>query len=117
MTLKNKIMKIKELKTLNLGMKEGYFDVNIPLKLLLGFGEDYNKIVVNAKHELVLTRSNTDHNAIIKTAAEKYKISLTKVEWLLPYIRASDRHRIPLLNLIKTDKYLTLTFRTWALFE
>ena len=42
----------------------GYFDVNIPLKLLLGFCEDYNKIVVNAKHELVLTRSNTDHNAI-----------------------------------------------------
>jgi len=42
----------------------GYLDVNIPLKLLLGFCEDYNKIVVNAKHELVLTRSNTDQNAI-----------------------------------------------------
>jgi len=30
----------------------GYFDVNIPLKVLLGFFEDYNKIVGNAKHEL-----------------------------------------------------------------
>lgn len=95
----------------------GYFDVNIPLKLLLGFLEDYNKIVVNAKHELVLTRSNTDHNAIVQTTAEEYKLKLTKVEWLLPYVRASDQHRIPLLNLIKTDKSLTLSFRTWALYE
>ena len=41
----------------------GYFDVNIPLKMLLGFFEDYNKIVVNAKHELILRRANTDNNA------------------------------------------------------
>ena len=95
----------------------GYFDVNIPLKLLLGFCEDYNKIVVNAKHELVLTRSNTDHNAIIQSEQENYKMTLSKVEWLIPYVRASDQHRIPLLNLIKTDKALTLTFRTWSLYE
>jgi len=44
----------------------GYYDVNIPLKLLLGFCENYNKIAVNGKHELDLTRSNTDHNAIIQ---------------------------------------------------
>jgi len=89
----------------------GYFDVNIPLKLLLGFCEYYNKIVGNAKHELVLTRSNTDHNGTIQSEAN-YKMTLSKVEWLIPYVRASDHHRIPLLNLIKTDKALTLTFRT-----
>ena len=48
----------------------GYFDINIPLKMLLGFFEDYNKIVVNAKHELILRRANTDNNAIIQTQAE-----------------------------------------------
>ena len=95
----------------------GYFDVNIPLKLLLGFCKDYNKIVVNAKHELVLTRSNTDHNAIMQSEPGDYKMTLSKVEWLVPYVRASDHHRIPLLNLIKTNKALTLTFRTWSLYE
>jgi len=69
---------------------DGYFDVNIPLKLLLGFCEDYNKIVVNAKHELGLTQSNTDHNAIIQSELEDYKMTLSKVEWLTPYVRASD---------------------------
>jgi len=44
-------------------------------------------------------------------------MTLSKVEWLIPYVRASDQHRIPLLNLIKTDKALTLTFRIWSLYE
>jgi len=78
----------------------GYFDVNIPLKLLLGFFEDYNKIVVNARHELVLMRSNTDHNAIIQSEQEDCKMTLSKMEWLIPYLSASDQHRIPLLSLI-----------------
>jgi len=73
-----------------------YFHVNIPLKLLLGLCEYYNNIVVNAKHELVLTRSNTDHNATIQSEQEDYKMTLGKV---------------------KTDTALTLTFQTWSLYE
>ena len=84
--------------------------------MLLGFFEDYNKIVVNAKHEVILRRANTDNNAIIQTEAEEFKISLIKVEWLLPHVRVADHIKIPLLNLIKADKTLTLTFRTWTLY-
>jgi len=94
----------------------GYFDVNISLKMLHGFFVDYNKIVVNAKHELILRRDNTDNNAIIQTEAEEFKISLIKVEWLLPRGRVADHIKIPLLNLIKADK-LTLPFRTWTMYE
>ena len=35
----------------------GYFNVSIPLSLIIGFAEDYRKIIVYAKHELVLMRS------------------------------------------------------------
>ena len=85
--------------------------------MLLGFSEDYNEIVVNAKHELILRRANTDNNDIIQTEAEEFKISLIKVEWLLPHVRVAVRIKILLLNLIKADKTLTLPFRTWALYE
>jgi len=95
----------------------GYFDFNVPLKMLLGFFEDYNKIVVNAKHELILRRANTDNNAIIQTEAEEFKISLIKVEWLFPHVRVADHIKIPILNLIKADKTLTLPFCTWTLYE
>ena len=73
---------------------------------------------MNAEHkrELVLTRSNTDHNAIIQSEKEDYQIFLVKVVWLIPQVRASDQNRLLILNLINTDKALTLTFRTWTLY-
>jgi len=80
----------------------GYFDVNIPLKILLGFFEDYKRIVVNAKYELIMKRANTD-NAILQSEAEEFKIFLIKVEWLLPHVRVADHIKIPLFNLIKVD--------------
>ncbi|XP_051162198.1 uncharacterized protein LOC127282140 [Leptopilina boulardi] len=39
---------------------EGYFDVCIPLNMIFGFAKDYQKIIVNPKHELIFTRSRTD---------------------------------------------------------
>ena len=44
-------------KMLNMYNDDGYFDVSIPLSMIMGFTEDYHKIVVNTKYELILTRS------------------------------------------------------------
>jgi len=46
----------------------GYFDITIPLSFILGFAEDYRKVLVNTKHELILIRSSNDLNAILQTA-------------------------------------------------
>ena len=54
------------------------------------FAEDYQKIVVNAKHELILTRSKNDANAILQvTLNENYKLEIYKIEWLFPSVRLS----------------------------
>ena len=39
---------------------DGYFDLSIPLCMILGFAENYRKILVNVKYELILTRSRND---------------------------------------------------------
>lgn len=106
---------------------EGYFDVSIPLSMLLGFAEDYRKIVVNVKHELILTRSRNDLNATMTTpfqlegqnrpTYEKVQIHLTKIEWLMPYVVISDREKIKLFNHIGRDKAITMSYRTWELYE
>lgn len=95
---------------------QGYFDIDIPLSLLLGFAEDYNRIIVNAKHELILIRANTDTNAVIQTAAEDYKIKLDKIDWLIPYIKASDTEKINLLTILAQNPPLRMPFRAWKLF-
>ena len=54
------------------------FDVFIPLKMLFEYCEDYQKIVMNGKHELVLTRSSTDLNAVIQTTATMVNTKILK---------------------------------------
>lgn len=95
----------------------GNFDICIPLSMLLGFAEDYRKIVVNAKHELILTRSRTDHNAVIQTTAENYQLSLRKIEWLVPYVTVGDQRKIQLLKFIAKDTPISMSYRTWELYE
>ena len=57
--------------------------------MILDCAEDYRKIIVNAKHELILTRSRTDLNAIMQNVQEnpeEFKILLNKVKWKVPYL-------------------------------
>lgn len=103
----------------------GNFDVSIPLSMILGFAEDYPKIIINVKHELILTRSRSDLNAVLQTAAtvdqrqiyEDFKIEISRIEWLMPYVMLSDSRKIQLLNDIKKDAPIPVSFRSWELYE
>ena len=96
----------------------GYFDISVPLSMIFGFAEDYHKIIINAKHELILTRSRIDANAILQTAPnEQYKFEINKIEWLLPSVRLSDLRKLKLLKYIEKDPSIPISFRSWELYE
>lgn len=103
--------------TLELTNADGYFDISLPLNMVLGFAEDYQKILINSKHELVLLRSRTDANAVIQTANENFKLNVLKIEWLIPYVKLSDNRKVKLLNFIQRDPPISLGFRSWELYE
>ncbi|XP_058803812.1 uncharacterized protein LOC131671433 [Phymastichus coffea] len=65
--------------------------------MLLGFAEDYRKIVVNVEHELIITQSRTDTNAVIVEST-------------------AERQKIKLLNYIGKDRPITMRFRSWKLY-
>jgi len=100
-----------------------YFDVYIPLRMLHGFCEDYQKIIVNAQHQLILTRTSTDHNAILRAAPiggdppENYRITLSRIAWMLPHVRVSYKHCMAILDCISKDKAVTLAYRSWDLYK
>ncbi|XP_068991483.1 uncharacterized protein [Neodiprion pinetum] len=62
----------------------GNFDVVIPLSMILDFAEDYRKVIVNAKHELILTRSKSDSTAIVHNQHEDFRIVIDQVECQYP---------------------------------
>ncbi|KAL7298966.1 hypothetical protein TKK_0008066 [Trichogramma kaykai] len=91
--------------------------------MILGFAEDYPKIIVNMKHELILTRARTDLNAVLQTQRqvgeartyEEVKITISKLEWVMPYVQLSNQYKIRLLHQI--DKPIAMSFRSWELYE
>ncbi|KAL7307444.1 hypothetical protein TKK_0000623 [Trichogramma kaykai] len=106
----------------------GYFDVHLPLNMIFGFAEDYKKIIVNAKHELILVRSRNDLNAIVQARREPnaqgavpppeaFKITLKKIEWCMPTIQLSNQDKIKLLKQMEKNAPIKIPFRSWQLFE
>ncbi|XP_074025817.1 uncharacterized protein isoform X1 [Leptinotarsa decemlineata] len=96
----------------------GYFNVYIPLKHLLGFCEDFKKIIVNIRQELVLIRTSSDVNSVISTKDnEKPKVNLTKILWRIPHVQVSDTEKLRLLKYIEKGRDLEIAFRSWELHE
>ena len=91
--------------------------------MLFGFAEDFQKLVCNAKHELILTRANTDVNSIIQSseaaAAENksYKFTINKIAWMMPYFVPSDYNKVKLLKFLEKKPTLKMSFRSWELYE
>lgn len=84
----------------------------IPLKFLLGFAEDYNKIIINAKQELVLLRSRNDTNLY---KGDSSTFTLTKIMWHVPHIIVNDSIKLQLYKHMENDIYIP--FRQWEFHE
>ena len=64
--------------------------------------------MVNCKHELALPRSKNAINAIVQTEAEEFKINYIKIEWFMPYVVLSYKHKIHLHYLVTWRMFTTL---------
>lgn len=89
-------------------------DVNacIPLKYLLGFFEDYKRLIINAKQELVLIRSRDDKN-MYKGGKSTFK--LKKLQWHVPHVIVNDDIKLQIYKHMEKDIYIS--FRQWELHE
>jgi len=109
---------IGDVRTATITNDKGEFKISIPLRLILGFAEDYKKILLGARQELIFLRSAHDKNVFIsETADEASQLKITKMSWFIPSIAVSDKARIPLMNILERDIPITVPFRTWEYHE
>lgn len=95
-----------------------HFSFCVPLKIILGFAEDYKKVLFNVKQEIILVRARTDNNAYTDTSGDKeLAISLNTIQWQIPFINVNDTHRLNFLNILKKNTPIQMGFRTWQLYE
>lgn len=110
-------MQICGYKKMNFDATSGKWSVVIPLKHWLGFAEDYNKLILNSKIELILIRSKSDKNFYTHTLATDAKVEVKNIAWYIPFVEPSDQHKLSLLNILNSYKTLTIPFRTRELYD
>lgn len=94
----------------------GSFSYLLPLKILLGFAEDYSTILLNAKHELIIIRSRSNLNSLVGEH-NIGNISINKIQWRVPHVQVSDSERLSLLKYVEKQKPIQMCFRSWELYE
>ncbi|KAL6416400.1 hypothetical protein ACFW04_008262 [Cataglyphis niger] len=93
------------------------FNFCVPLSVLLGFCEDYKRVVINARHELILIRARNDHNCLVSLESHEPKILLLKIQWRMPHVVLNDINKLTLLRTLDSGRYLSVAFRSWDLYE
>ncbi|KAL6416556.1 hypothetical protein ACFW04_012416 [Cataglyphis niger] len=93
------------------------FNFCVPLSMLLGFCEDYEHVVINARHELILIRARNDYNCLVSRESHEPKIVLLKIQWRMPHVVLNDINKLALLRTLDSGRYLSVAFRSWDLYE
>lgn len=98
----------------DVNLVNGYFNFYVPLKMLLGFAEDYNKIILNAKHELVLLRNKNDEDLVHSSVStEKGKLTISLISWRIPHVQLSDFSKLNMIKIINNGATIPMSFRSW----
>ncbi|KAL6423119.1 hypothetical protein ACFW04_010545 [Cataglyphis niger] len=94
----------------------GYFNFCVPLYMLLGFCEDYKRVVINARHELILIQSRNDNNCLIGNLALELMINIFKIQWRMSHIILNEINKLS-MRALESGRYLSMDFRSWDLYE
>lgn len=93
------------------------FEVCLPLKKLLGFCEDYRKVILAVKHEIIIIRSKTNNNSVLLDADSTFDLKLSRVQWKMPVVQVDDVRKLSLMKIVNNDQFLSMPFRSWDLYE
>lgn len=95
----------------------GTFRMIIPLRFMFGFCDDFDKIILNCKHELILVRHRSDVNMYIGIAGLNLNFNVNKIVWKVPHVTLNDEAKLGMLRTIARNEDLLLSFRSWDLYE
>jgi len=83
--------------------------------MLLGFCEDYRRVVINARHELISIRSRNDNNCLIGNSKLEPAIDIFKIQWRMPHVSLNEINKLSLLRTLESGRYLNMGFRSWEI--
>lgn len=103
----------------NQNISNGTINMILPLRFVFGFCDDFKKIILNSKHELILVRHRSNLNMYVEAvgAALDLQFNVNKILWKVPHIELSDEAKLTMLRTLSQNETLPLAFRSWDLYE
>lgn len=92
------------------------YRIIIPLNTIFGLADDYRKIIMNAKHELILIRSRSD-SKVYRCATSAVNFNVKKISWKIPHIQLSDQSKLRMLRYLERNRTVNVPYRSWELYE
>lgn len=103
------------------GGAETVYDLIIPLSALFGLCDDFRKIIINCKHELILNRARQSLDCTAGggelATSTKVGISIRKLQWKMVHVTLSDNVKLKMLNYLAKNRKLPINFRSKDLVE
>ncbi|KYN09579.1 hypothetical protein ALC57_18304 [Trachymyrmex cornetzi] len=91
-------------------MEKGYFNFCVPLNMLLNFFEGYKRVIVNARHELILIQARNDYNCLMGNRVTEPEVELFKVQWRMHHVALNEINKLSMLRTLESG-YLIM--RKW----
>ena len=101
----------------NLMTSDEYFNFCVSLSILLGFCEDYKRIVINACHEIISIRARNNNNCIVGDPATEPTLKLFKIQWRMPHVMLNEINKLSMLRSLERGRYLSMSFHSWGLYK
>ena len=71
--------------------------------MLLAFAEDFNKIIVNFKRELILLQSKDDSQVFKSNVPrEKGKLSILNIRWKVPHVQLAFAYKQEIYKIVNS---------------
>lgn len=88
----------------------------MPLRSLLNFAQDYKKIIIFSRLELILVRARNDDNAVkmpvVSNVKGTAKIIFEKIRWFVPHIYPEESIMLKMLKILEHGRQISMPFRT-----
>jgi hypothetical protein len=112
LTAENQGYSTRQSYVINKPVVRGLFSVAVPLSHILGFEDDYDKVVYGFKHSLILKRA-LDNDAIIRDGGVAAgKVELSRIQWMVPHVTPSDSEKLPFFKIIEAKEDIPVAFRS-----
>lgn len=95
--------------------------LELPLRVLINFTDDYCKIIANAKHELILNLARSTLECCrgggVADTAATVGLQITQILWKMPQVTLSDQMKLNMLNYLSRNRKIHVQYRSMDLFE